>query len=82
MARYFFNLRYERDRLAVDPEGEEIGDGASVREHALGVASDMLRTPSYAVRDWMTCAFEVRDDEQNLVCVVPFTETVAEQDVF
>ena len=82
MARYFFNLRYGRDKLAVDPEGDEISDGARVQEHALTIARKMLRTPSHAVRDWMTCAFEVMNDDQQLVCVVPFTAMVADDGPF
>ncbi len=82
MARYFFNLRYGPDKLAVDPEGDEISDVALVRGHALDVARKMLRTPSHAVRDWMACAFEVMNDDQQLVCFVPFTAMVADDGQF
>src|SRR4051812_13943392 len=78
MARYFFNLRYGSDKLAVDPEGDEIPNDALVREHALGIARKMLKTPLYAIRDWMTCTFEVMDQDQQLVCIVPFTDLVVE----
>ena len=82
MSRYFFDLRYGADKLVIDPEGDEIHDSDSVREHALGIARNMLKTPSHAVRDWMTCAFEVRDHEQQLVCIVPFADVVAAHSEF
>lgn len=76
MPRYFFNLRYGPDKLSVDPEGDELSDEPAAREHALFVAREMMKTASFAVRDWMACSLEVMDENERLVFRVPFTETV------
>jgi hypothetical protein len=81
MPRYFFNLRYGRDKLAVDPEGDELPDTDAARAHALEVARDLIaRTTSYSVRDWFTCTFEIVDETGQPVLTVPFSDTVPEED--
>jgi hypothetical protein len=79
MPRYFFNLRYGRDKLAVDPEGDALADVAEARSHALVAARDLIaRTRSDMVRDWFACAFEIVDIAGDPVLTVPFAETVSE----
>ena len=82
MPRFFFCLRYgpEPDKLAVDFEGDDLPDVAAAREHALGLARDLVaRTRSYAVRDWFTCSFEITDDAGRSVLTVPFSDTVPDE---
>lgn len=83
MARYYFNLRFGLgpDKLAVDPEGDEIPDVSGVRTHALQAARDLIeRTRSDIVRDWFDCTFEITDADGQLVLTVPFGDTVPEED--
>ncbi|MCJ2016890.1 hypothetical protein MKK84_05515 [Methylobacterium sp. E-065] len=77
MPRYFLNLRYGRDKLAIDPEGEELPDLDAARSRALEAARDLIaRTRSYSVRDWFTCTFEIVDTAGHSVLTVPFSDTV------
>lgn len=83
MPRYFFNLRYGRgpDKLAVDPEGDELADVEAAREHALQSARDLIAgPPSFAVRDWFACSFEIEEEERGPVLTVPFSDLVPEED--
>ncbi len=83
MPRYFFNLRYGRgsDKLAVDPEGDELPDLDAAREQALRSARDLIaRHRSDIVRDWFTCSFEIEDDICRPLLTVPFSATVPEED--
>ena len=79
MTRYYLNLRYGRNKLAEDPEGDELAEGLDVREHARHVARDLIaRTRSHSVRDWFACAFEITDESGRPVMTVPFADTVPE----
>lgn len=85
MARYFFNIRHGTGAgsLALDPDGDEISDKASVRDFALAAARDLReRTRLDSIPNWFDCSFEVTDEQGRLVISVPFTETVStdEQD--
>ena len=52
------------------------------RQHALQSARDLIAgPPSYAVRDWFACSFEIEDDERRPVLTVSFSDLVpAEED--
>ena len=81
MPRYFFNLRYGRgpDKLAVDPEGDELADDEAARQHALQIVRDLIAgPPSFAVRDWFVCSFEIEDENARCVLTVPFSDLVPE----
>ncbi|MGH1588989.1 DUF6894 family protein [Methylobacterium phyllosphaerae] len=81
MPRYFLNLRYGRDKLAIDPEGDELPDAAAARTRAVEAARDLIaRTTSHSVRDWFTCAFEIVDEQGQSVLTVPFSDTISETD--
>ena len=81
MARYFLNLRYAPDKLAEDPEGDELNGIEAVRPHVLAAARDLIaRTRSHGVRDWFTCRFEITDEDGRPVMTVPFSETVPEEE--
>ncbi|MHB2210699.1 DUF6894 family protein [Methylobacterium sp. CM6257] len=81
MPRYFFNLRYGRDKLAIDPEGDELPDTEAARIHALAAARDLItHTRSYSVRDWFACAFEIADEAEHPVLTVPFSDTVPDME--
>jgi hypothetical protein len=82
MPRYFLHLRYGPgpDKLAVDPEGEELAGVAEARTRALQAAQDLIaRTRSYAVRDWFVCSFEITDEQGQPVMTVPFSATVQDE---
>lgn len=83
MPRYFFNLRYGPgpDKLAVDPEGEELAGLDAARARALDAARDLIaRTRMHSVRDWFVCTFEIEDADCTLLLTVPFGATVTEAD--
>lgn len=83
MPRYFFNLRYGRgpDKLAVDPEGDELPDVEAARQHALQEARSLIAgPPAFAVRDWFACSFEIEDEDARCVLAVPFSDLVPEED--
>jgi hypothetical protein len=82
MPRYFFNLRYGQgiDKLAVDPEGDDLADDEAARQHALQIARDLIAGPrSVAVRDWFVCSFEIEDEDARRVLTVPFSDIVPEE---
>jgi hypothetical protein len=76
MPRYFLNLRRGPGpaKLTIDPEGDEIADESLLRAHALRVAGQVIKTRSHAVRDWMDCSFEIMDEHDRLVLILPFTD--------
>ena len=83
MPRYYLNLRYGQalDKLAIDPEGDELPDDEAARQHALQAARDLVAgSRSFAVRDWFVCSFEVEDEEARHVMTVPFSDIVPEED--
>ena len=82
MARYFFNIRHKPgpDGVADDIDGDEIADIAQVREHALGVARDLIaRTRLDSIANWFDCAFEITDEQGHPVMTVPFTDIVPDE---
>ena len=83
MPRYFFNLRYGpgAGKLAVDPEGNDLPDAQAAHRHALQEARGLIAgPPSFVVRDWFACAFEIEDDDGQAILTVPFSELVPEED--
>jgi hypothetical protein len=82
MPRYYLNLRYGQglDKLAVDPEGDELADDEAARQHALQEARGLIAGPrSFAVRDWFVCSFEIEDENARHVLTVPFSDLVPEE---
>jgi hypothetical protein len=81
MPRYYFDLR-DGDDLAVDEEGMELRDIASVQEEAArslaDMARDAVRSPEYMRSQIHRMAIEVRD-ETGAVLQVKFTFEVAGQ---
>ncbi|WP_264050535.1 DUF6894 family protein [Methylobacterium flocculans] len=83
MPRYFFNLRYGpgAGKLAVDPEGNDLPDAQAAHRHALQEARGLIAgPPSFVVRDWFACAFEIEDAQARRVRTVPFSELVPDAD--
>ena len=83
MSRYYFNVRYGSggDKLAVDPEGDELANDEAARQYALQSIRDLIAgPPSIAVRDWFVCSFEVEDENGRRVLTVPFSAIVPEED--
>ncbi|MCJ2077837.1 hypothetical protein MKK68_19690 [Methylobacterium sp. E-016] len=83
MPRYYLNLRYGqgRDKLATDPEGDELADDEAARQHALRAARDLVAgSRSFAVRDWFICSFEIKDENARHVMTVPFSDIVPDED--
>lgn len=78
--RFHLNLRY-RKRLFRDEEGDMLDSRASLRAHAIAVASDMIRlTRTNIVHDWFACAFEITDERGEMVLVMPFGDAVPDND--
>ncbi|RYF23972.1 MAG: hypothetical protein EOO77_01110 [Oxalobacteraceae bacterium] len=83
MPRYYLNLRYGQrlDKLAVDPEGDELTDDEAARQHALQAARDLVAgSRSFAVRDWFVCSFEIEAENGRRVLIVPFSDIVLEEE--
>jgi hypothetical protein len=79
MPRYYFNLRHRPGPagLAVDPEGEELPDLNTAREHALDTARDLIaRARTDIIRDWFVCSFEIEDEDAERLLTVPFSDAV------
>ena len=82
MPRYYLHLRYGQglDKVAVDPEGDELVDDEAARQLALQAARDLVAgTRSFAVRDWFVCSFEIADENARRVMTVPFSDIVPEE---
>jgi len=77
--RYFLHTRYKDgvDGLAVDEEGDELPDPALLREHVRNTARDLLSHSRITGVNWSDCAFEVTDEDGQLVLTFPFTEAVS-----
>ena len=72
------NVRY-RDRLFVDEEGDELASADAVQGHALETARDLItRARMDSIRNWFDCSFEVTNEAGQVVLVMPFGETIAE----
>ena len=72
------NVRY-RDRLFVDEEGDELASEQTVHGHALDTARDLIvHARMDSIRNWFDCSFEVANEAGQVVLVMPFGETIAE----
>jgi hypothetical protein len=70
------NVRY-RGRLTPDLEGDELPDEGAVCAHALATARDLVfRTRMDTIHDWFDCSFEITDESNRTVLVMPFDEVV------
>jgi len=75
---YFMNVRYP-GRLIPDQEGDELDNEEALRGHALATARDLVfRTRMDWIRDWFDCSFEITDESNRTVLVMPFGEVVPE----
>jgi len=84
MPLYFLNVRHRPgpNGLAVDPEGEEFSDLNAAREGALSQARQMIARERHTfIRDWMECSFEIMDGAGQPVLMIPFSDTVPEDDL-
>ena len=71
----------DRDRLSVDPEGDDLASADAVQGHALETARDLItRARMDGIRNWFECAFEVTDEAGQVVLVLPFSEAVTENE--
>jgi len=76
--RYYMNVRY-RDRLFVDEEGDELANEPAVHGHARDTARDLIANGRMdSIRNWFDCSFEVANEAGQVVLVMPFGETIAE----
>jgi hypothetical protein len=75
MSRYFFNLAGEPP--VDDPEGAELPDLATAREHAIAVAHALMRRTKIFRHDQARWAVHVTDHDGNEVLAVPFREASA-----
>jgi len=76
--RFTMTMR-DRDRLFVDPEGDDLASADAVQGHALETARDLItRARMDGIRNWFECAFEVTDEAGQVVLVLPFAEAVNE----
>jgi hypothetical protein len=60
-----------------DEEGEEARPTLRSRS-ARETARDLIRTPSYAIPDWLDCTLEVTDESGRSVLTLPFAEAADE----
>jgi hypothetical protein len=51
MPRYYFSLK-RRDGTLVDPDGLDLPDQATAREHALQVIDELMRNANVRTRGW------------------------------
>jgi hypothetical protein len=69
----------DRDRLFVDPEGDDLASADAVQGHALGTARDLIaRSRMDGIRNWFECSFEVTNEAGQVVLVLPCSETINE----
>src|SRR3954470_22695427 len=72
--RFYLNLR-SRDRLIVDPEGDDLASADAVQGHALEIARDLIaRARMDGIRNWFDCSFEVTNEAGQVVLVLPCSE--------
>ena len=72
MSRYFFNLAGEPP--VDDPQGAELPDLASAREHAIAVAHALMRRTKIFREQQARWAVQVTDSDGREVLAVPFCE--------
>jgi uncharacterized protein DUF6894 len=71
----------DRDRLIVDPERGDLASADAVQGHALETARDLIaRSRMDGIRNWFECSFEVTNEAGQVVLVLPFSETVKENE--
>jgi len=75
--RYYLSVRYN-GRLYRDEEGEEAPSDLEIAIRARETARDLVKTPSYAIPDWLDCTLEVTDDAGRVVLSLPFAEALDE----
>src|SRR4051812_9511279 len=76
--RLTMTLRY-RDRLFVDPQGDDLASADAVQGHALETARDFItRARMNCIRNSFDCSFEVTNEAGQVVLVLPFSETINE----
>ena len=77
MPRYHLSVRHN-GRLYRDEEGEEAPSDLEITIRARETARDLIRTPSYAIPDWLDCTMEVTDENNRAVLSLPFADAVDE----
>jgi len=75
MPRYHLSVRHN-GRLYRDEEGEEAPTDLEIAIRARETARDLIRTPSYAIPDWLDCTLEVTDESGTMVLSLPFPEAL------
>ena len=71
----------DRDRLSVDPQGDDLASADAVQGHALETARDLItRARMDGIRNWFECAFEVTNEAGQVVLVLPCSETINENE--
>jgi hypothetical protein len=75
MARFFFDFREDSD-CCKDAEGTEFVDVEQAYLEAFKGAQDMWGELLRQRRDPRRCAFEVRNEQRDLLFVLPFTEVI------
>jgi hypothetical protein len=70
-----------RDRLIVDPEGDDLASADAVQGHALETARDLIaRARMDSIRNWFECSFEVTNEAGQVVLVLPCSATLNENE--
>ncbi len=80
MTRYYLNLRTGEgpQGLVADPEGDELAGESALRAHVIATARDLVRNARLtAIPNWLTCAFEVTDEEGQPVMTLAFQDAAA-----
>jgi hypothetical protein len=75
MPRYFFNIVVRGRKAIPDPEGDELAGDKEARAHACMIARDMMKRRHWYKRGLEHWAFEITDEAERLVAVVPFAPT-------
>ena len=70
MPLYYFVLKTRR-KVVPDRDGVELSDEAAAREHAIGIAREIMRNRELNTRSWR---IEVRDEDLQLLSGVLFAE--------
>ena len=80
MPRLTMTMR-DRDRLFVDPEGDDLASADAVQGHALETGRDLItRARMNSIRNWFDCSFEVTNEAGQVVLVLPFSEITDENE--
>ena len=78
MPRFTMTMR-DRDRLFVDPDGDDLASADAVQGHALETGWDLItRARMDSIRNWFDCSFEVTNEAGQVVLVLPFSATTNE----